>query len=213
MHPHKGAQEASSGSMSTIPSSVTSQATHYLQKHNNSNSLEEYTSGFWLQLQNIQRGSRRTEGAIRDSRILVEDRPLAPRPGCLIQATVTSTRQTPRLTSQLAAYIASSRALDNPVRRLASPISSHSSKKCFSRALCRRLLPPRCRATRPCFASSLVGSCLVGPLRRTSIQQASLTFMVDKGEESQTWESDFLTEDSVSPMSMWPAHTAALPGH
>lgn len=118
------------------PSSVTWQATHCLQNNNKSSTLEEYTSAFWLRLQNIQRGSSYTEGAIRDFRIVVEDRPLAPRPGCLIQATVTSTRQTPRLTSrQLAAYIASSRAPDNPARHFASSVSFPSSKMFFTGTL------------------------------------------------------------------------------
>lgn len=121
--------------MSTIPSSVTSQATHYLQKHNKSSILEGYTSDNWLQFQDIQRGSSYTEGANRDFRILVEDRPLAPRPGCPIQATVTSTRQTPRLTSQLGAYIASSRAPDSPVRHLALSVSFRSSKMFFTGTL------------------------------------------------------------------------------
>lgn len=85
-------------------------------------------------------------------------RRLVTRPGCLIippsQAHDSTTHE---LTCRLHRLISS--AGTSPLDALLYP-SRFAARKCSSRALCRRRWPPLYRATRPCFASLPVGSCL-----------------------------------------------------
>lgn len=90
----------------------------------------EYISSYWFRLKKLQRGFSHSESVIRD----VPGKAPSHTPG-VSPIGHRHKLTTPQLTSQLAVYIASSRAPNNPARHFASSISFHGSKMFFTGTL------------------------------------------------------------------------------